>query len=47
MVGDGVTDLRAGKAAGLRTIACLYGYQPAAELLAEGADGYWRAFGEC
>jgi phosphoglycolate phosphatase len=46
MVGDGVTDLRAGKAAGLRTIACLYGYRPAAELLAEGADGYWRAFGK-
>jgi phosphoglycolate phosphatase len=45
MVGDGETDLRAGKAAGLRTIACLYGYRPPALLRAEGADGYWRAFG--
>lgn len=45
MVGDGETDLRAGKAAGLRTIACLYGYRPAALLRAEGADEYWEQFG--
>jgi len=45
MVGDGVQDLRAGKAAGLRTIGCLYGYGEPAALRAEGADGWWSAFG--
>jgi len=45
MVGDSEQDLRAGKAAGLRTIACLFGYRPAALLAAEGADEYWTAFG--
>jgi len=45
MIGDGETDLRAGKAAGLRTIGCLYGYRPAAALRAEGADEFWTAFG--
>jgi phosphoglycolate phosphatase len=45
MVGDGETDVRAGKAAGLRTIGCLYGYRPPALLRAEGADRYWSAFG--
>jgi phosphoglycolate phosphatase len=45
MVGDGVQDLRAGKAAGLRTIACLFGYGDPARLRAEGADTCWRAFG--
>ena len=45
MVGDGETDVRAGKAAGLRTIACLYGYRPAALLRREGPDRCWRAFG--
>ncbi len=45
MVGDGVQDLRAAKAAGLRTIACLFGYGDAAALRAEGADAYWSAFG--
>lgn len=45
MVGDGVQDVRAGKAAGVRTIACLYGYGDPAALRAEGADGYWSAFG--
>jgi phosphoglycolate phosphatase len=45
MVGDGVQDLRAGKAAGLRTIACLYGYGEPARLVAEGADAFWAAFG--
>lgn len=46
MVGDGVQDLRAGKAAGCRTIACLFGFGEARALRAEGADHYWRAFGE-
>lgn len=45
MVGDGLPDLRAGKALGVRTIACLYGYGDPAALQAEGADGYWTAFG--
>ena len=45
MVGDGVQDLRAGKAAGLRTIACLFGYGEPAHLRAEGADGFWTSFG--
>ena len=46
MVGDGVQDLRAGRAAGLRTIACLFGYGDPTRLRAERADSYWRAFGE-
>jgi phosphoglycolate phosphatase len=46
MVGDGVQDLRAGKAAGLRTIACLFGYGDPEALRAEGADVYWSSFGE-
>ena len=46
MVGDGVQDLRAGKAAGLRTIACLFGYGDPQRLRTEGADGFWRSFGE-
>jgi phosphoglycolate phosphatase len=46
MAGDGVQDLRAGKAAGLCTIACLFGYGEPADLRAEGADVWWRAFGE-
>ncbi len=45
MVGDGLQDLRAGKAAGLRTIACLFGYGDPASLRHEGADAYWSAFG--
>jgi phosphoglycolate phosphatase len=45
MVGDGVQDLRAGKALGLSTIACLYGYGDPATLRREGADRYWCAFG--
>jgi phosphoglycolate phosphatase len=45
MVGDGVQDLRAGKALGLCTIGCLYGYGDPAALRAAAADGYWRAFG--
>ncbi len=45
MVGDGETDLLAGRAAGLRTIGVLYGYRPAARLRAIGADGWWSRFG--
>lgn len=45
MVGDGVQDLRAGKAAGLRTIACLFGFTDPAALRAEGADEFWPRFG--
>lgn len=45
MIGDGLQDLRAGKAAGLRTLAVLFGYRDEAVLRAEGADGYWSAFG--
>lgn len=46
MVGDGVQDLRAGKAAGLRTIACLFGFGAADALRAEGADAFWTRFGD-
>ncbi|MBI5852142.1 MAG: HAD-IA family hydrolase [Planctomycetes bacterium] len=45
MVGDGLQDLRAGKAAKLRTIAALYGFRDPAELRREGADEYWVRFG--
>jgi phosphoglycolate phosphatase len=45
MVGDGLQDLRAGKAAGLRTAAALFGYRSATVLRAEGADEYWVRFG--
>jgi phosphoglycolate phosphatase len=45
MIGDGVQDLRAGRAAGLRTIGVLFGYRAQAELRAERADGYWTGFG--
>jgi phosphoglycolate phosphatase-like HAD superfamily hydrolase len=45
LVGDGVQDLRAGKAAGVRTIAALFGFHDPAALRAEGADEYWAAFG--
>jgi phosphoglycolate phosphatase len=38
MVGDSVADLEAGRAAGLITVAALYGYRPAAELQAAGPD---------
>lgn len=45
MVGDGVQDLRAGRAAGLGTIACLFGYGDPAQLLAERPDAAWTSFG--
>lgn len=46
MVGDGVQDLRAAKAAGVRSAAVLFGFQNPAVLRAEGADEFWTAFGE-
>lgn len=46
MVGDGPQDIRAGRAAGLRTIAVLFGFHPAERLRAENADEYWTRFGE-
>ena len=45
MVGDSPNDLRAGHAAGLRTVAALYGYGIEAELRSIGADDYWVRFG--
>ncbi len=45
MVGDSPNDLRAGRAAGLRTVAVLYGYGAEAELRSVGADDYWVRFG--
>ena len=45
MVGDSVQDLRAGKAAGLRTVAVLFGFRSEEELRGEGADEYWTTFG--
>ncbi|MBK8974704.1 MAG: HAD-IA family hydrolase [Planctomycetes bacterium] len=44
-VGDGLQDLRAGRAAGLRTVAALYGFGDPDALRAEGADVYWDRFG--
>jgi phosphoglycolate phosphatase len=38
MVGDSTMDLRAGRAAGMRTVAALYGFRPAAELQAAAPD---------
>lgn len=45
MIGDGVQDLRAGKAAGLRTVGALFGYREPHVLRAEGANAFWSAFG--
>jgi phosphoglycolate phosphatase len=45
MVGDGENDLRAGRALGIETIACLFGYRSEAALRAVGADSYWHRFG--
>lgn len=46
MAGDSPNDLRAGRAAGVTTIAALYGFRDESELRSEGADIYWRSFGE-
>jgi phosphoglycolate phosphatase len=45
MVGDSPNDVHAGRAAGLRTVAVLYGYGTEAELRSVGADDYWVSFG--
>jgi len=45
MVGDSPNDLLAGRAAGLRTVAALYGYGQESELRSIGADDYWLRFG--
>ena len=45
MAGDGIQDLRAGRAAGLRTIGALYGFHDPDRLRSEGADLFWTAFG--
>lgn len=45
MVGDSPNDLHAGRAAGLRTVAALYGYGQETELRSIGADDYWVRFG--
>ena len=45
MVGDGLQDLQAGKAAKVATAAVLYGFRPPELLRAEGADEYWERFG--
>ncbi|MCR9247166.1 MAG: HAD-IA family hydrolase [bacterium] len=46
MVGDGPQDLRAARALGARSIACLFGFTAPERLRDEGADEYWHAFGE-
>jgi phosphoglycolate phosphatase len=46
MVGDSVGDIQAGRAAGIRTAAALFGYQPEADLRGARADEYWTVFGE-
>ncbi len=45
MVGDGIQDLRAGRAAGFRTVACIYGFGDPSLLRAEQPDEVWSAFG--
>lgn len=39
MIGDGINDIRAGKAAGVMTVGVTFGVADREELLAEGADG--------
>lgn len=46
MIGDGLQDLRAGKALGIRTIGCLFGYGCPEALRSEGADVFWHKFAE-
>lgn len=45
MIGDGVQDVRAGRAAGLRTVAVAYGYTPREVLEGERPDALWERFG--
>ncbi len=46
MVGDGTTDIRAGKAAGVMTCAVTYGFRSEGELRKEGPDFVIHAFSE-
>lgn len=46
MVGDGTTDIRAGRAAGVITCAVTYGYRPEEELLQAGPDHIMRSITE-
>lgn len=46
MVGDSPADLLAGRAAGCRTAAVLFGYRSEEVLRETGADEYWSVFGE-
>ena len=46
MVGDGTTDMRAGKAAGVITCAVTYGFRPEAELRKAGPDHVIHALPE-
>ena len=45
MIGDGIPDLRAGRAAGARTLAVTYGYRDAQQLALERPDFWWSQFG--
>lgn len=45
MIGDGEQDIRAGKAAGCRTVGVLFGFRDAALVRAEAPDALWSAFG--
>ncbi|RMF81232.1 MAG: HAD family hydrolase [Nitrospirae bacterium] len=42
MVGDGAVDIEAGRAAGVRTVGCLYGFRTEAELRAARPDALIR-----
>ncbi|MEE2887090.1 MAG: HAD-IA family hydrolase [Planctomycetota bacterium] len=46
MVGDSPADILAGRAAGIRTAAVLFGYRSEPVLRETGADEYWPRFGE-
>ena len=45
MIGDGVQDVRAGRAAGLGTVAVAYGYTPRDVLERERPNAVWERFG--
>ena len=45
MIGDGLPDLRSGRAAGTAVVAVTYGFTPAERLRAEAPDLFWSAFG--
>lgn len=46
MAGDSPGDIRAARAAGVGSVAALYGYGQVGDLLAAKPDGYWSRFGE-